>query len=85
MARHHLPKVWLTEEHCLAGPQAGRKFGITIEPNQDASCFSLRETHANGDEDDLIHFCDWRELVKEITRFMEDRERIAREDGDWLA
>jgi len=82
MARHHLPEVWLTEEEAWVNGQPAGKFGITIEPNQDATCFSIRQTYANGDEDDLIHFCDWRELVKAIEQFMTERERIAAEDGE---
>lgn len=83
MARHHLPDVWLGwEEVTVDGKPAG-KFGITIEPNQDPTCFSIRQTHANGDDEDLIHFCDWPALRKAIDEFMAERERIAREDGDW--
>lgn len=83
MSRHHIPQVWLTEEEMWVNGKYAGKFGITIEPNQDPTCFSIRETHSNGDEDDLIHFCDWRELVEKITEFMTERERVAREDGDW--
>lgn len=82
MARHHLPDVWLTEEEVFVNGESAGKFGITIEANQDWSCFSIRETHFDQVDDDLIHFCGWRELVKAITEFMEERERIAREDGD---
>lgn len=83
MARHHLPAVWLQEEQVIEGGKVTGRFGVTIEPNQDPTCFSVRQTHANGDDDDLIHFCDWAELRSAVDDFMAERERIAREDGDW--
>ena len=83
MNRHHLPAVWLEKEEAYTNGVKTGEYGITIEPNQDASCFSLRQTHASGDEDEIIHFCDWRELVKQVTEFMTEREQIAREDGEW--
>ncbi len=83
MARHHLPDVWLEESQEIVNGVPGRKFGITIEPNQDASCFSIRQTHADPADEDLIHFCDWPALRKAVDEFMAERERIAREDGDW--
>lgn len=46
--------------------------GVYIEANQDTTCFSLRSVAENGDED-LIHFCDWPELLHTIAKFMEDR------------
>ena len=83
MARHHLPDVWLDKSEEYVNGVHTRDFGITIEPNQDASCFSIRQTGPDPEDEDLIHFCDWRALVKAITEFMTEREKIAREDGDW--
>jgi hypothetical protein len=83
MSRHHLePRLieggW--ESFDGNGFKTGEG-GIYLEPNQDYSCFSIRSTDHNGDED-LIHFCNWRDLVQGITDFMTEREKIATEDGE---
>lgn len=86
MARHHL-EPRLLEGTGWEGFTNGVKTsegGIYVESNRDASCFSIRSIGQGHPEDeDLIHFCDWRELVKTIGEFMAERERIAREDGEW--
>ena len=46
---------------------------ITVEPNIDTECFSIRSVN-HDDTEDLIHFCDWPAMRATIDQFMEDRE-----------
>ena len=49
------------------------ELGITVEPNIDTTCFSIRCDNHDGTED-LIHFCDWPGMRAAIDQFMTDRE-----------
>lgn len=69
---------WISYEiNPSTGEQIERaRGGVYIEANQDTTCFSIRSVDEGGDED-LIHFCDWPELLHTIAKFMEDRAEEA--------
>jgi hypothetical protein len=55
------------------GPVVTWQGGIFISPNVDTTCFTIRQVNQSGEDDDLIHFCDWPELRATIDQFMADR------------
>lgn len=54
--------------------------GIFISPNVDTTCFTIRQVNESGEDDDLIHICDWPELRSVIDQFMADRAKEAGEE-----
>ena len=66
----------MSSEQCSAGhvtPAGGvNDSGITVEDNQSADCFSVRQDNHDGTED-LIHFCDWPALKAAIDRHQGER------------
>ena len=59
------------------GPEVYTKGGVFIEPNVDTTCFAIRQINDNGDDDDIIHICDWPALRATIDQFMADRAKEA--------
>lgn len=76
-----VPSTEWTLYSIVDGEQVETTGGVFIEANADTTCFSIRSIAENGDED-LIHFCDWPELLHTIAEFMQDRAEEALADGE---
>jgi hypothetical protein len=77
-----VPSTEWTQYEFIDGGQVEKgRGGVYIEANQDTTCFSIRSIGQDGVED-LIHFCDWPELLHTIAQFMEDRAEEGMADDD---
>ena len=64
--------------HCLgAVPLGGENSdGLTVEANQDPDCLTIRQPGGEGEDEDIIHVCDWPAMRAVIDEFQAARHPV---------